>query len=387
MFIPIRYDAVTWGPCLPAASPRTTSDNVFSKHTKSFRFVVDEVNVTIDAPPDTRLQAAVALAIDHAHYFQQSTSFSCSPAIIAHVVDIIRDCSREFTTENIVAQAKEFFKDAVISEDRLDVDTVDFVAAGCSLEVLASQRMAERSGDRFNLSRLVNEFGDTPEFSRLQMIAAGAPMVLDANYKPQPYSHFRKLHQSLGNTMIGHSVASHDLQRVLLLRESAIPSEVLREWNMIPCHFVGDKGKLSGRFILDCSNSESLVWSPLNTEEVLEEARHIYGDMELPQIMVIIQAIYDRCLRDGRLVNEYSVWMIDIKSAFPQFNMLPADVKHLCFRVAVNVIAVMLVGFFGLCFTPLIWDVFSRTLLFEINRIIVGFLLIYVDDLFGLSPR
>ena len=354
---------------------------------RNFSFVVEDVTAVVNTDLTTKLENAVQLASSYLGLM--------IPNSTATIVDVsflrafLEACATEFVKDEAVIRAREHVKDYVPDPEMLQRDTRHLLErCGGSLELLASQRIQESCEERFN-ERRAARFSHTCEFPRLSMLVSegGAAVQVPEGFVPQPPPDvFRKLHTKLGNVVMAHVEKLWRANKVLVLQEDAIPADLLSIMHFLQSHWTPDHGKLLGRWLADATNGVSPTSPVLNSPEAFAMAEDKYGVSTHPSMEQVVLSWYTRSRRDHRPLGDYRIWLIDIVSAFSQFSFRPQDVHYLCIRVALNLVVVLLVGFFGLSYCPLIYAIFSRTLDEAIALVIIGIVSTYCDDSIGFSP-
>jgi hypothetical protein len=348
---------------------------------------MEEVSAVIVGDIVSRLAAATVLA---SSYFEllhpTSTSGLADKVFLGHFLD---SCSTEFLKDDAVARARDLSAAFVPDPQMLRSDTEQLLGT-ChgSLEDLARLRLQESGDARFNRRR-ANLFSHTDEFPHLSMLCddGGASVLVPDGFVPQPPPEaLRKLHLSLGNTVMCHVQDLWLKKKIVVLQEDLIPPSLLSRMHFMQSHWCSQFGKGLGRWLADGTHGSTPESPVLNSPEAFALAEAKYGVATHPTMKEVVSSWCARAHRDGRPLSDYRIWLIDIVNAFGQFSFRPEDVHLLCLRVAINLVAVFLVGFFGLSYCPLIYAIFSRALDQAIALVIVGIVSTYCDDSVGCSP-
>ena len=136
-------------------------------------------------------------------------------------------------------------------------------------------------------------------------------------------------------------------------------------------------GKPQGRLIGDTSATES--GTPLNSQEVKEMFDKNFGNIHHPTIVDISRMIYDEAEKIGW--ENAILWKMDLKGAFTLLYVLPEDVPLLSFELTNNLTVMHHTGMFGYTGMPGCFDVISRVLCRNIQKLLHGRCKIYVDDI------
>jgi hypothetical protein len=347
--------------------------------------VVEDILVSVHGELHARLSKALSLASEYHSLISSFSDPSIGPMLSAYFLA----CSSEFVKDDAIERARAHYADLVIDPVALERDTVELLSS-CegSIESLARRRMLASAPDRFNRKRALS-FAHTDDFGRLMMLVEeeGASILVPPDFvnQPPPVA-FRPLHIALGNTVMAHALKLWNDGKILLLQEDRIPCAERSLMNFVQSHWTGDKNKDGGRWLADVTAGASPDAPVLNSDEAFAMAEAKYGPSFHPTMMEIIRMWYARADQDGKRLSEYRLWLIDIVSAFSQFSFRPDHVHRVCMRVAINLVAVFLVGFFGLSYCPLIYAIFSRALNQAICLAILGVVATYCDDTIGFSP-
>jgi len=139
----------------------------------------------------------------------------------------------------------------------------------------------------------------------------------------------------------------------------------------------------AGRVLCDCSYGEpgsDNLTNPITKKMVKEE----WGPILHPKIVEIIRMI-------GRVAavhgwDKITLWKMDLRGAFTLMDFDPKDVRLLAFELDNESTYFPIAGMFGLTGLPFAFNTLSRPLEAEVNWLICGEVVIYVDDLIGCSP-
>ena len=157
--------------------------------------------------------------------------------------------------------------------------------------------------------------------------------------------------------------------------------------HLMAAHWTAKKGKLLGRVITDASD-ESFPGSTLNGSLVKEMVDAIYGVIVHPTIeMIVLMYLAFMDSHEGTSWDEVDIWKCDLRAAFTLLFWRPEHVPLFAMELVGGVVIVFLAGTFGWTGTPGAFQVVTRALVFELCRILRGMVLMYVDDIMGISLR
>eukprot|EP01041_Mallomonas_annulata_P010431 gene10431-21766_t len=100
-------------------------------------------------------------------------------------------------------------------------------------------------------------------------------------------------------------------------------------------------------------------------------------DKSMIVVMVVLNSDYTKLKSDE----------MDLKGAYTLIAFNPAVVQYVCIEVDSNLLMFFLSGVFGWSGTPAVFQVVTKTLVYELRLRISGAIVMYVDDLFGIYYR
>lgn len=268
-----------------------------------------------------------------------------------------------------------------------------FREEGSSIENMARSRLAGIRQTRLSEDRILQCISsDNPERARLFGLAEGMRVPLPSDFQPNgqfPRIKLRALYlktQSAVNKML---YSLHEQQLAIIL-----PREVVENSGMVyhtsMAHWTTSKDKASGRPLFD-SKDESRG-SALNGKDAKRMAEEIWGKIEHPTIVDIVDMIMAFWKREcsidsGAVWEEIILWKMDLRGAYTLLSFDPRDAHLFGMELSEDILIFFLCGVFGWSCTPFAFQVISRALLFELRLLLVGMILIYVDDLMGVCWR
>ena len=117
-------------------------------------------------------------------------------------------------------------------------------------------------------------------------------------------------------------------------------------------------------------------------------AEVIWGPIQQPTITEIIDMIISFWERkqlshpDSKWT-DLALWKMDLRGAYALLSFDPADAHLFGMELSDDLLIFFLSGDFGWSCTPNAFQIISRALLFALRLLLVGSVLIYVDDLMG----
>ena len=221
-----------------------------------------------------------------------------------------------------------------------------------------------------------------PEVERVLALAEGLPIFTSTDFRPngQPpplRSKYVRM-KSVVNKLV------YDLYErglVILLPTEEVVRIGGAQFSM--AHWTSQATKIKGRFLGDVGAAET--GTPLNSEEVKAKFDEVMGQIEHPTLVDIC----DRIVKAAELWGweEVVVCKMDLRGAFTLLFIRPEDVRLLAFELTDGFTMLHICGFFGYTGLPACFAVISRVLAYVIALLIVGFILVYVDDLMLFTNR
>lgn len=163
-----------------------------------------------------------------------------------------------------------------------------------------------------------------------------------------------------------------------------LPTNKLSQLNVHfnSAHWVSDKQKPLGRFIVDCTNGNDK--QVVNTLYNLEQAKAFYGQMKLPSIKDVVFIIRKLVDTSTNKKENIYLWKLDISGAFNQFTMGVESTKFLAVQISESISIVYIVGLFGLNSAPVMYTVISDAIQWQMTNSNINSST-YVDDTLGVS--
>jgi hypothetical protein len=153
--------------------------------------------------------------------------------------------------------------------------------------------------------------------------------------------------------------------------------------------------KASGRAVIDSSSTNNGKSSALNTDAVVSEAESTWGPISHPTVgdvarmalQHVRQVQRQHGLTEDQAWRDAILWKTDLRGAFTLMDIKPEDAAKFMTRLSGGLALIFCCGVFGWCGTPFPFQAVSRTLAFELALVLLGLVLIYVDDAMGICRR
>ena len=291
------------------------------------------------------------------------------------------------------AAAKEWADGFVIPEEKVRADLARFKAAGRDLEKLARRRLSELSPTRMSKEGVARLSADNPEIALLLKLCEGVEIITPTGFEPNgkmARAPLRRAYLETGGAVDKMLDEIHDQGLALYL-----PYEDARLVDQIQFTEAGwaEKAeKPKGRPTMDCANTTVSGGWALNSKDVKEACKALYGPIHNPTpemlVCMILEFFEEEKRKDDTVVWEDLVLTKeDLKGAFTLLDIHPKSVKHLAMPLSGDVVILFLCGLFGWTGTPYAFNVVTRALQWEVDRAVRGRVLIYCDDLLGVTLR
>lgn len=268
-----------------------------------------------------------------------------------------------------------------------------FKASGRDLARMTKRRLMGRAQDRLNVDRIASLQADNPERDRLRELAEGLRIHTSEGFVPngtQPCAEIRSVVVETGGAVEKMMDALHQQGLVFFLPLGVVSEIKGVHWT--EASWAKKSGKAKGRPIMDASNSSIPGGSVLNSSEVREEAKRLFGPIENPTPEQMVRMVLDffdaERAKDPSVVWEDLVLTKeDLKGAFTLLDVHPESARLLAMRLPGEVAVVFTCGLFGWTGTPFAFNVVTRALQFELDETLRGRVLIYCDDVCGVTLR
>ena len=275
--------------------------------------------------------------------------------------------------------------------EAIECDARDFAEVDFDLDALARQRLEAIAGTRLSATRIhATLHPENPEYAKMLRLADGFPLLTDAEYVPNGnrswpgVSRLCKAAQGPIGKMFHDGM--HQKGLAIYLRSSVV-RQYIKDAGISAGGWAIAAGKRKGRAITNCSFA-GRGNTPLNTPNVKEASDSLWGRISLPTIgdhaRLLLDYFADMRARDPTTSwSDLRLWKMDLSGAFTLLSWDPSAVRHMAVELEDDVVIFFLCGIFGWTGMPAAFNVISRTIVWELSRLLQGRLLMYVDDIFG----
>jgi len=303
-----------------------------------------------------------------------------------------------------IVQEAYFFNDSKMGEEealkfangfKIDPQMVkkasdELTALGGRMDLLARQRQSApgRQEGRISLARLLalDLDQDDPDMIRLKrIIEVGIEVPIKEGFVHQ--SEPPPLRQSYLNVApaVEKTIAESVLLGNAVIVDAEATKEIVGNINFSALSWIpqpGPPAKPAGRTLVDSSHPVGGA-DALNTEEVKQGVIAQMGDIVHPTVVQIAREICSMAEKIGW--ENVRLYKMDVKGAFTLVDFKPEDVQLLAVGLTGGRTYFPLAGVFGLTIMPFVFNVVTKVLSKAINKKIWGVVLIYVDDMMGIT--
>ena len=242
------------------------------------------------------------------------------------------------------------------------------------------------SEHRLTLARVKNSVPETdPDHDRLCSLAQGIIVQVDQHFipnrSPRP---LRKLYNRVAPAVNKMMFDLWKSDEIFILPTEEV--RLLPGIHFSPMHWTTKHGKRQGRPLTDCSDGDP----PLNSDAVRVLMRNTYGDIEHPNLDILINMILSEAEFDissqSYNFSHLTLWKEDLASAFSLLNFSPESVCLMACELTEGLTMLYHTGSFGWTGTPFAFQVVTRTFKRLLNDgRLRGKADMYVDDVLGVS--
>jgi hypothetical protein len=264
-------------------------------------------------------------------------------------------------------------------------DSAELEGHGGDLAAMVRARQEHSRADRLSRRR-IHECVDQldPDFDRILDLADGIRIFVADDFEPNGAGERPPLRAKYVEVSAAVNKLMFDLYEagVIILLPTAVALGVLGA-HFSSTHWAPKRGKARGRPIGDCSNNRS--GSNLNSLAVEDKVRGHWGPVEHPTLRQLVNMILGAADEWGW--DEIVLWKTDLAGAFHLADIRPEDVRLMAYELTGDLTLFYTRGMFGWQGSPFMFGVITRVLERVVNRRIDGRMLMYVDDMMGVSRR
>jgi len=279
-------------------------------------------------------------------------------------------------------------------------------ANGGNFEAMAQQRFHLNLPSRLNKDRVDALSEDNPEKGRMYGLADGMEIPLPTGFQPNgkldyrtgetvrggEYSPahaepLRKLYEETAPAVNKQLLKLHALGLAFLLTAPTVFWMLKGDHKMV-ASWAPKANSEAGRVLMDPSHTKVKDGWVMNGKEVKEACKRLWGAIEHPDItelIVMIVTFFQRAKERDSTVRwqDVVIWKMDLRAAFTLLSVEPKSTPLFTMNLTGGVVIIVLCGLFGWTGTPFAFQVVTRALVFELLRLTLGALRMYVDDIMG----
>lgn len=332
--------------------------------------------------PATELPEIVAIVQTAIALFPEAASGNLYERICSAASEAYKQASEHYTEWDANQWAENF----IMPPDVAEGDAALLRSHGGDLAKAAKARQEQLAHNRLSKWRVEEGISvANPDYERMMGLAVDGMIVdLDPEYVPHAVDQWPRLSGT-------YQRVSHAVDR--LFYESFVqrglafilPKEVVR--TLRPQVVLGNAdwaekaGKAQGRPLTNAKRS-------VNSEFTKQAVNDRCGAIQLPtiaEIAVLPLLFFDKqkAVDPSYTWEQITAYKMDLNAAFQLLSIRPADVRFLAVELVAGLVLIFLCGIFGWTSTPAYFQVVSRSLVWQLRLVVLGLLVMYVDDIIG----
>ena len=284
----------------------------------------------------------------------------------------------------------------------------DYIRQHRGLTEAARTRLKELEKDRLSPRRVGDNVSDSnPDKARMEKLArpgGGADILTPPDFRPNWECGLDRDPRGAASRAGDAAVARMTMESFVhpglgLVVSEEFARKYITDTHENPSAWAPKHNKEKGRNCLNCSfrmdtttrdtpGAEHGSGQALNSKWLRAAAREEWGVVYHPTINKIAAMIHAAIMANGGTSEGLLLWKMDLNGAFQLISFRAEDVHLMATRIASDFIVYLLCGTFGWGGTPMVFQVVTRTILWELrNNASLGFrglVEMYVDDLMGI---
>jgi hypothetical protein len=267
------------------------------------------------------------------------------------------------------------------------------LAKSCNYELpkMILKERQKTKDNRLSVDRINSLIDQSdPEYARLISLANGMKVFTNRSFilnklPPTIRPLYSRVQGAVNKTIV--DLWKDNLVFILSNEEA----KKLGDLHFSPVHWTKKKGKKSGRYLFDASDSNH--GSCLNSQEASDMLQEYYGVIIHPTIDKLIRMILSFIQRmriemgDNFNYEDVVLWKGDLSRAFTLLNFDAEYCKLLACQLTDDKVLIYHTGMFGWTGTPGCFQVPIRVITAEARKLIKGSLDIFVDDSMGVCMK
>ena len=355
-------------------------------------------------PPEGKQEKIAAITAGMAAYMGVTTP----TAVIERLVE------EAYATQDEIfgkEKAAEWGGQFEIPQAAVDSDEALLKANSNNFVRMAEQRFQQILPSRLNEERVKAVISaDNPERERLLGLAAGMEIPLPTGFRPNGKLDYRtgehcadhtgaeplrQLYVETAPAVNKQLMKLHGLGLAFLLTAPTVYWMLKGDHKMV-ASWAAKACSEAGRVLMDPSHTKVKLGSVMNGKEVKAACEKLWGPIQHPTITDLIGMVVnffakarekDPTVRWEDLV----LWKMDLRAAFTLLSVAPKNTPLFTMNLTGGLVIIVLCGLFGWTGTPFAFQVVTRAIVHELQKIhsllMLGALLMYVDDIMGVCFR
>ena len=296
-----------------------------------------------------------------------------------------------FTAEDAERWGDKF----TIPNNIVESDEALFRASMRDIDVMVNRRKARIHGSRLNPQRVALHVSEkNPEKKKIMQLAtSGMPLLLKPGFianGDHTIPPLRKTYLSTKSAVDRLLFENFHQKGLAFILMKKTVMESVKDVHFSPLSWAEKHGKVQGRPIGDCSDGGPSPCEPINSKYTKDASDELWGQIHHPSIDDVARMVLDFYEREK--LNDHTVkwediriFKMDLKGAFTLLTFETEAVRKLAMEMSNDLVMIFLCGVFGWTGTPAAFQVLNRTVKWEINQVIHGVILMYSDDIIGVT--
>jgi hypothetical protein len=285
-----------------------------------------------------------------------------------------------------------------IPEEAVRHDESLLRSAGLDFDAMVRRRLKDLAGQRLSRQRVESCISkENPERDKLLRLAeTGMPLLLDPDHVPNgvgKWPKLRRAYQAVASAVDKMFFENFHAKGLAFVLTTATVRTIVKDCGLFPASWCPKAYKKSGRPLGDCSDGGSEPGnSPINSEYTKQASDEEWGGVKHPTIeqfsRMILRFYREAVAKDPSVKwTDLVIWKMDLRGAYNLISFATGDVRYVASELSGDKVMFFLCGIFGWTGTPAAFQVVTRAISWELEQVLVGLMLMYVDDMVGVCLR
>ena len=304
----------------------------------------------------------------------------------AVVTEAFEDNDKNFS----IREAVEWGAGFTVPRGVVEADEALLASFSGDLEAMAEDRLRLGLDNRLNHGRVNNLLPENPEIERLHRLVDGMEVFLPDNFVANGQEEWPKLRNKYlqASCAVNKMILKVQQKKLaFILWKSTVKK--IADVHISPLHWTEKKEKPEGRTLMDLTDDTRGALNVENARAKAEEEWESIEHFTILMFILMVLAFYDKCVKDDPSTtwDDIVICKMDLKGAFNLLSIRSTSVKHMAVELTEDMVAVFHCGMFGWCGTPYAFQVVTRALHFQMNRLLFGPSKMFVDDHCAVTTR